>query len=139
MVKQIFVNLSVADLKKTRIFWEEMGFQFNPKFSDEKSLCLILGENIYAMLLKPEFFQTFTAKNIIDAHQSVEVHNAIFVESRAQVDELLEKGIAAGGTELGEAKDHGWMYYRNLQDLDGHVWEIGFGDESQVPAEGTAV
>jgi predicted lactoylglutathione lyase len=136
MVKEIYVNLVVTDLEQTRAFWESLGFSFNPQFSDEKALCLVMGDNIYAMLILPDFFQTFTTKKIIDSQNEVEVLTAVSVESREKVDELVEKGIAAGGTETREPMDYGWMYNRALADLDGHVWEILFADASQIPVDG---
>ena len=133
MIKQIFVNLPVNDLKASIDFFTKLGFTFNPQFTDENATCMIIGENMFVMLLVKEFFQTFTAKEIIDAKDSIEVINALSVETREEVDALLEKGLAAGGTEPRAAMDLGWMYNRALADLDGHVWEIVSMDMSQMP------
>lgn len=135
MVKQIFVNLPVRDLEATREFFGKLGFTFNEQFTDENATCMVIGENLYVMLLVESFFQTFTAKEIVDATQRVEVLNALSVESREEVDEFLEKGLAAGGTEPREPQDRGFMYSRALQDLDGHVWEFFYMDMSQMPEE----
>jgi uncharacterized protein len=132
MIKQIFVNLVANDLEKTKDFWTKLGFTFNEQFTDEKAASLVLGENIFAMLLRPEFFQTFTSRELIDATKSVEVLNAISVESREQVDEIVAKALAAGGTEPRPGDDHGWMYSRAFADLDGHVWELVHMDMAKL-------
>ena len=132
MVAKIFVNLPVKDLNKSIEFFTKLGFSFNPQFTDEKATCMIIGENIFAMLLVKEFFKTFTKKEICDSTKSTEVILALTAENRAEVDQLMNKVIEAGGIEHKEAQDHGWMYGRSFQDLDGHLWEIGFMDESAV-------
>lgn len=135
MVKQIFVNLPVKDLEKTKAFFAALGFTFNPQFTDENAACMVMSENIFAMLLQEPFFKTFTNKAIADATQSTEVINAISVGSRAEVDELFDKAIKAGATTHKEkADDYGWMYSRAFTDLDGHMWEVLYGDLSQAPA-----
>ncbi|MBI2498842.1 VOC family protein [Candidatus Woesearchaeota archaeon] len=134
MAKQIFVNLPVKDLNKTIEFFTKLSFEFNPKFTDENATCMIIGENIYAMLLVEKFFKTFTAdKEISDAKRSTEVLNAFTVDSREEVDNMIDKAIEAGGKEFRKAQDHGWMYGRAFEDLDGHIWEIFYMDESQMP------
>ena len=133
MVKQIFINLPIKDLNKTNAFFTGLGFSFNPQFSNEIATCVILGENIFAMLLKEEFFKSFTTKEICDAKKSTETLICIQVESREKVDELLTIAIASGGNEHREKQDHGWMYARSMEDLDGHIWEIMFADPSAMP------
>lgn len=133
-VSQIFTNLCVKDLDKSMAFWKALGFEFNPKFTDQNAASLVLGENIFVMLLLSEFFKTFIpGKELADAATATEVITAISVANREEVDELLEKVIAAGGTEYREKQDYGWMYSRAFQDLDGHIWEPVFMDESQMP------
>ncbi len=139
MVSQIFVNLPIKDLAKTMAFWQSMGFTFNPQFTDDKAGALELGPNIYAMLLTEAFFQTFTQKKIADAHASVEVLNALAVGSRDEVDALVDKAVSLGGKEPRQPQDHGWMYSRAFEDIDGHVWEPVYMDFSKLPATpGTA-
>jgi len=132
--KQIFVNLPVKDLKRSIDFFTALGFSFNPQFTDEKATCMVIGENIYAMLIVESFFQTFTTKSISDASKTTEVLTALSVESREKVDEMANKALAAGGSPNTEAQDHGWMYGRSFQDPDGHIWELLYMDESQAPA-----
>ncbi len=133
MPRQIFVNLPVKDLNKSIEFFTHLGFTFNPQFTDENATCMIIGENIFAMLLVEKFFKTFIPNEICDTAKSAEVLVALSFESRAEVDDLVAKAIAAGGTTYNEPKDHGFMYQHGFQDLDGHIWEIFFMDESGFP------
>lgn len=133
MHKQIFVNLPVKDIGKTREFFASLGFTFNPQFSDERALCMIIGENIYAMLLQENYFQTFTSKPVADAKNSTEVLTCLSCDSREQVDSLVAKAIAAGGRIGKEAQDYGFMYYHAFEDLDGHGWELMYMDPNAVP------
>ncbi len=133
MVKQIFVNLPVKDLNKTIAFFTKLGFTFNPQFTDEKATCMIIGENIFVMLLTEPFFKTFIKKEISNAHNTTEVLNALSVENREKVDELVNLAVEAGGREPRETQDHGWMYTRAFEDLDGHIWELLYMDETAMP------
>lgn len=123
MVKQIFVNLPVKDLKRSVDFFTALGFTFNPQFTDENATCMIVGENIFVMLLVEPFFKGFISTEIIDAHRQTEVLIAINLEDRAAVDAMIDKVRAAGGTPQGEPKDYGFMYQHSFKDLDGHHWE----------------
>lgn len=133
MAKQIFVNLPVKDLNKSVAFFTKLGFTFNPQFTDENATCMIVGENIFTMLLVEKFFKTFTRKPISDATKSTEVLIAIDVESREKVDEMVKKAKDAGAHIYAEPQDHGWMYQHSFADLDGHQWEILYSDESKIP------
>lgn len=124
---QIFVNLAVKDLKRSVEFFTKLGYAFDPKFTDENATCLILGENIFVMLLVEPFFLTFTKKVICDAHKCTETIVSLSVESRAKVDELISKAVAAGA-KPGEVLDYGFMYNRGFGDLDGHMWEFFYMD-----------
>lgn len=136
MAKQIFVNLPVKDLKKSTQFFTKLGFNFNPKFTDENATCLIIGENIYSMLLTEEFFKGFIpGKEIADSKKHSEVLIAIDAETREEVDEMIENAISSGGKEFREVSDYGWMYARAFQDLDGHIWEVLYMDESKIPQQ----
>ena len=135
MNTQIFVNLPVKDLDKSIEFFTQLGFTFNPQFTDQNATCMVIGENIYAMLLVEKFFKTFTKKDIADAAKSTEVLLAITADSREKVDEMMEKVTAAGGSEPRAPQDHGWMYGRAFEDLDGHTWEVFHMDESSMPEE----
>lgn len=135
MAKQIYVNLPVKDLNKSKAFFEKLGFSFNPQFTDENAAAMVIGENIYAMLLVEPYFKTFTKKEISDAKKSTEVLIAIDAESRQKVDEMIKAAVEAGGSLYNEPADHGWMYYHSFADLDGHQWEIMYADESKIPQQ----
>jgi predicted lactoylglutathione lyase len=135
MATKIFVNLPVKDLNKSKEFFTKLGFTFNPQFTDDKAACLIIGENIYAMLLLEPFFKTFTKKEICDAKKNTEVLLAIDVPDRDKVDEMVKKAVDAGGSIYMEPQDYGWMYGHSFADLDGHQWEVFFMDESAIPKE----
>jgi uncharacterized protein len=127
---QTYVNLPVKDLQRSITFFTQLGFGFDPRFTDDKATCLILGENQFAMLLRHDFFQTFTPKTIVDAHAHVEALIALSLGSRQEVDELVAAAVAAGG-KPDVARDHGFMYDHGFQDLDGHNWGVFWMD---VPA-----
>lgn len=134
MHKQIYVNLPVADLPRSRAFFERLGLSFEPKFSNDQGACLVLGENLYAMLLTHDFFKGFTGKPIADALQCTEVLVCLSCESRAEVDALVAKAVAAGGTAPRAPLDHGFMYGHGFEDLDGHIWELMHMDEGAAGA-----
>ena len=109
MATKIFVNLPVKNLQQSIDFFTKLGFSFNPQFTDESATCMIISDNIFAMLLVEERFKEFTKKQICDARQSTEVLLALDVESREKVDEMIQKAVAAGGTTYAEPLEHRWM------------------------------
>ena len=135
MHKQIFVNLPVKDLQRSRQFFSRLGFGFNEQFSNDDAACLIIGENIFAMLLVERFFQGFTNKPVADATTVTEVLTCLSCESRDEVDALVAKAIEAGGRAPNPKQDHGFMYGHGFEDLDGHVWELSWMDMSAVPPQ----
>jgi uncharacterized protein len=126
MARQIYVNLPVKDLKRTMDFFGRLGFRFNPKFTNDKAACMIVGENIFVMLLVESFFKTFTKKEICDATRSTEVLVCLSCDSRAQVDDYVAKAIEAGGAIPRAPQDYGFMYGHAFEDLDGHIWELTY-------------
>jgi predicted lactoylglutathione lyase len=132
MTRQIFVNLPVKDLNKSIEFFTKLGFTFNPQFTDENATCVIVGENIFVMLLVEKYFKTFIPKGICDTTKSSETLVALSYESRAEVDQIVAKAIKAGGTTYKEPNDMGFMYQHGFQDLDGHIWEVFFMEPSAV-------
>jgi predicted lactoylglutathione lyase len=124
MHKQIYVNLAVEDLPRARAFFEQLGFSFDPRFSNDQAAGMIIGENIYAMLLRKDFFQTFTNKPLCDPAAATEVLVCLSCDSRAEVDELVAKARAAGGRLTREPQDYGFMYAHAFEDPDGHIWEL---------------
>ena len=132
MSTKIFVNLPVRDLKKSMEFFTHLGYSFNRQFTDDTAACMVISEDIYAMLLTREKFREFTPKEICDATVVTEVLICLSCESRARVDEVIGKAVAAGGTTFMPAMDHGFMYGHAFQDLDGHIWEHMWMDPSAV-------
>lgn len=130
MKTKIFLNLPVKDLQKSVAFFTQLGFTFNPKFTDENATCMIVNEDIYVMLLVEKFFQTFTKKSICDSKTSTEALIALSCESKEAVDTMMTKVLAAGGTEPKPATDQGFMYSRDFEDVDGHNWELFWMDPS---------
>jgi uncharacterized protein len=132
MSKKIFVNLPIHNLKASMDFFTQLGFTFNLQFTDDTTTCMVISDDIFVMLLETERFKTFTPKKIVDAKQNTEVLIAMSYDSRAEVDDLVKKAVAAGGTTYNEPKDMGFMYQHGFQDLDGHIWEVFFMEPSHV-------
>lgn len=124
MHKQIFVNLPIENMARSQTFFRALGYEFNPEFSNEQGACLVVGENLYVMLLVKEFYQTFTSKTIADARTTSEVLVCFSCDSREEVDALVAKALAAGGTSPRPVQDLGFMYSHSFDDLDGHSWEF---------------
>ena len=134
MATKIFVNLPVKDLKTSMEFFQALGYAFNPQFSDETGACMIISDDIYAMLLTHAKFKAFTPKAICDATKSTEVLTCLSCESRGQVDDLVKKAVAAGGRTYAESKDYGFMYQHAFEDPDGHLWELVYMEPGAVPS-----
>ncbi|MEK4053738.1 VOC family protein [Paenibacillus sp. FSL F4-0087] len=133
--KQIFVNLPVKDLKRSVDFFTKVGFEFNANFTDESATCMIIGDNIYAMLLVEDRFQSFISKKISNAADTAEVIVALSVESREQVDLIVQAALDAGGKPYNDPQDHGFMYGWSFQDPDDHLWEVSYMDLSSFPTQ----
>ena len=135
MARKIFVNLPVKDLEKSKAFFSKLGFTFNPQFTDENAACMIVDTDSFVMLLVEDFFKTFTKKAICDATKSTESIIALSAESKANVKEIVDKAVKAGGKTYRQPDDQGWMYGHSFQDLDGHQWEFIYMDESKIPKQ----
>src|SRR5713101_6731475 len=122
--RKIFVNLAVRDLKKSKAFFSALGFEFNPKFTDEKAACVAISDEAFVMLLSEPFFKTFTEREPCDTSTHTEGLFALSCTSRAEVDELVKRAVAAGGKHAMKPQDHGLMYGWSFYDLDGHHWEV---------------
>lgn len=132
MPRKIFVNLPVKDLDKSTDFFKKLGFTFNAQFTDETAACMVISEDIYAMLLTEPKFKIFTPKEIADTSKTTEVLTCLTADSREEVDRLAEAALAAGGREPRPAQDYGFMYGRSFEDLDGHIWELAWMDPAQI-------
>jgi len=136
MNTKVFVNLPVKDLKKSMDFFSNLGFSFNPQFTDEKAACMELNSDGYIMLLAEPFFKQFINKDIADATKSTEVLVAISADSKEKVNERVEKALSLGAIESGTVQDLGNMYSRSFSDLDGHIWEnmwMNISSENPAP------
>jgi predicted lactoylglutathione lyase len=133
MSKRIFINLPVSDLPKSMAFFKALGFSHNPQFSDDNGACIVVSDTIFVMLLTHARFRDFTPKAVCDTSQAVEVLLTLSCESREEVDGLVAKAIAAGGSTYDKPEDFGFMYTHSFVDPDGHGW--GLIHMSAAPAE----
>ena len=122
----------MKNLNSSVEFFTQLGFSFNRQFTDETATCMIVTDGIFVMLLTETKFKTFTPKEICDAKKYTEVLVCLALESRAKVDEMVQKAVAAGGTTYNEPQDHGFMYAHGFQDPDGHIWELIFMESSAL-------
>jgi predicted lactoylglutathione lyase len=136
MVKELWINLPVKDVKKSKEFFTQLGFAFNTKYGNtEHSAGLTIGtKNIVVMLFAESAFKNFTGNGLTDTKQGNEVLISIDAESKAEVDELAKKAVAAGGTLFGKPSEvQGWMYGCGFADLDGHRWNVLYMDMAAMP------
>jgi predicted lactoylglutathione lyase len=132
VAQKIFVNLPVKDLKASMTFYAGLGYRANPQFTDETAACIVISEDIYAMLLTHAKFQQFTPKAICDATKSTEAILCLSCESRGDVDAMVAKAVSSGGAPHMEPKDYGMMYGHGFQDPDGHIWEVMWMDPAMI-------
>ncbi|MBF9233205.1 VOC family protein [Microvirga alba] len=135
MAKLIFVNLPVSDLERSTAFYEAIGAEKNEQFCDATASCMVFSETIHAMLLTHDKFRQFTPKKIADARVVSEVLICISADSREDVDAMVGKARAAGGTlDPTPTQDFGFMYGRSFEDPDGHIWEVMWMDVAAAQA-----
>jgi predicted lactoylglutathione lyase len=134
MMKQIFINLVVADVNKSMDFYTQLGFTNNPQFSDEQGKCMVWSEHIFVMLLSPDKFKTFTEKPLADTKKQIAALLSLSGSGLDRVNEIVDNGLKAGGIEPTPMKDYGFMQQRSIEDFDGHTWEIFYMDMSKFPA-----
>ncbi|NML71295.1 glyoxalase/bleomycin resistance/extradiol dioxygenase family protein [Chryseobacterium sp. RP-3-3] len=134
-INQIYVNLPVKDVQKTREFWTKIGFSFNEQMSSEKAVCIEMKEEqIYVMFLTEESFQTFSERPVPKG-DTTQVLVAISLDSREEVDQVVNTALENGATQHEEPQDYGWMYHNSFWDINGHGWNVMFADASQLPVE----
>jgi len=132
MSTKIFVNVPVKDLDRSKEFFTAIGFSINPQFTDETAACVVITEDIYAMILTHEKFKQFTPKEISDATKTSEVLLALSFDSRDKVNEIADNALKAGGSIANQAQDYGFMFSRSISDPDGHIWEFFWMDPANV-------
>ena len=135
MATKVFMNLAVKDLKKSMDFFKQMGYTFNPQFTDETAACMVISEDIYAMLLTHPKFKQFTSKEISDSAKTTEVMIALSCESKEAVNSTMENALKGGAKEYRDPMDYGFMFQRTYEDLDGHIWELIYMDMSKFPKQ----
>lgn len=133
-INQIYVNLPVKDVQKTREFWTKLGFPTNDEMSNDQSVCVVMNDNTYVMFLTEEFFQTFSERPVPKG-DTTQVLVAISLDTREQVDQMVNTAVANGATQHEEPQDYGWMYHNSFWDINGHGWNVMFSDPSQMPKE----
>lgn len=131
MPSKVFINLPVKDLDKSVVFFTNLGFSFNPQFSDDKAGCMVVSDSIFVMLLTETYFKTFIDTGVCDANQQTEVLIALDADSAEEVKEFISKAQSLGGRIYAEPKDYGFMYQHSFADLDGHKWELVYMDMNQ--------
>ncbi len=122
--KQVFINLPVADVAKSSAFFKALGFSQDPRFSDDSGACIVVSDTILVMVLSHKRFGDFTPKAVCDTANAVEVLLTLSCESREEVDGLVAKAIASGGSTYDKPEDHGFMYTHSFVDPDGHGWGL---------------
>ena len=132
MSTKIFVNLPVADLEKSKLFFQKLGYQVNPQFTDNNAACMVLSDQIFVMLLVKDFFKQFITKEITDTSKSVESITAISADSKSEVDRIVEIALGSGGVQYSEPNQMPNMYSRNFTDPDGHLWEYFWMDPASI-------
>ena len=132
-VHKLFVNIPVSDLQRSITFFEALGFRFNPHFTDASATCMLVGEDAYFMLLTHDRFAGFSKRPMGDPRAQTNALFSLSVGSREEVDEMVRRAVAAGGSHAADAQDHGFMYGWSFYDLDGHHWEVFWMDPAAIP------
>jgi len=132
MARMIFVNIAIDDLDRSVEFFTTLGFEFDPRFTDETATCMIVNDEAYVMLLTKAKFEEFTPKKLVDPTTHTEAILALSAESREQVDHLADTALQSGGTPANDPMDYGFMYGRSFQDPDGHIWEVMWMDPAAI-------
>ncbi len=132
----IYINLAVSDLPRAVTFYEELGFSFDPRFTDETATMMNISDHIKVMLLTRNRFQEFTPRTIVDAHKSVECLNSLSMPNKESIDSLMTKALSLGAKEPMPVQDHGFMYGRVFSDLDGHTWDLVWMDSAYIDSLG---
>ncbi|MUM19146.1 glyoxalase [Mycobacterium sp. CBMA271] len=132
MSRMLFVNIPVANAAASRKFFDHLGFSFNDQFCDENTLCMVINDQTWVMMLEEDRFRGFIADDIADTSKNREVLLCVSADSREGVDELTDAALAAGGVDWMPAQELGFMYGRSFRDLDGHVWEVSWMDPAHL-------
>lgn len=130
MTNSVFINLPVKDLKVSVDFFEKLGFEFRQDLADENMVCMVINGNIFVMLLLEEFFKEFSNRELTDTSKSREVIVGVGTSTKNEVDIIADRALAAGAGKANSSLEEGNMYTRSFLDLDGHMWEVVYVEES---------
>jgi hypothetical protein len=134
----LFVNIPVADVTRSKAFFAQLGFSYNPAFTDETAACMLVGEHACVMLLRHDTFAQFSKLPTADPTTHALALYCFSVSTRDEVDAVAAAALAAGGTEADGPEDHGFMYSRSFFDLDGHGWQVMWMDPASTPDSATS-
>jgi predicted lactoylglutathione lyase len=132
MSTQTFINLPVRDLARATEFFTKLGFSFDPRAASESTACMVISDEAFAMLHVEPRFKEFIGQEITDTSRAREVIVGLTTDTREQVDDLVERALAAGAQPLPDPPDQGFMYMRAFRDLDGHQWSFLHMDMSAL-------
>jgi uncharacterized protein len=133
-INQIYVNLPIKDVQKTKEFWTKLGFSINDQMSDERAVCVAMNDNIFVMFVTEEHFQTLSERPVPKG-DTTQVLVAIGLDSREEVDRVVNAAVENEAYQHEEPQDYGWMYHNSFWDINGHGWNVMFADPSQMPTE----
>ncbi len=131
MKRNICINLSTKDIEKSKKFFQDLGLKFNSFCTDETTIGLEIEDNIFVLISQEDKFKTFTKKEIVKPREETETILSLELQDKEEVDNFIEKAISLGARESNDVMDLGWMYCRQFEDLDGHLWEAFFMNEKQ--------
>lgn len=135
MAKQVFINLAVIDPQKSMEFYTALGFTNNPQFSDDNGKCMVWSESIFVMIMTHDKFKSFATKPLADTKSNLAGLFSLSLDSVNEVNDLMTRGLRAGGIEPNEMRDYGFMQQRTIEDLDGHTWELFYMDMTKFSTE----
>ncbi|EWC59743.1 Glyoxalase family protein [Actinokineospora spheciospongiae] len=123
MDHRLFTILRVADLDRAKDFFTAIGLDFDPAFTNDDFATMLVGD-AQVLLHIPSSFEVVTKKHAVDTATDTEAVFGIFVDSRDEVERIVDRAVAAGGREYSAPWDADFFYQRVFEDPDGHQWEI---------------
>ena len=133
--RKLFVNLAVKDLSASVRFFETLGFEFDPRFTDATASCMLVGEDAYVMLLTQAKLREFTTKELADPAVGTQAIMAVTADGREEVDRLAERALELGGSRANDPIELDFMYSRSFNDPDGHLWEVFWMDPAAAAGQ----
>lgn len=137
-MKQVWLNLPVKNIEKSKKFFREIGFRENPMHKEATHLgSFFIGENDFTLMLFPEAtMSSYTGKTVPDTSRTSEMLINLDAASREEVDAFADTVKKAGGDVYYEPTEvEGWMYITSFADLDGHRWSMLYMDLDKMPKQ----